>query len=124
MIAIAFNPNPQDPLPLSRISTESERPLALLEACLSLLGIGYVCDTCLYIYKYICIQIYTYIYIYLNKYIHTYIHTYIYMYILEALLEACLSLLGRSSLLMLYWLVCTIHVEIRFCNTFRCNLFK
>jgi ABC-type phosphonate transport system ATPase subunit len=35
-----------------------------------------------------------------------------------------LLFIALFSLLMPYWLVCIIHVENRFCNTFRCNLFK
>jgi hypothetical protein len=35
-----------------------------------------------------------------------------------------LLFVGLFSLLMPYWLVYIIHVENRFCNTFRCNFFK
>jgi cobalamin biosynthesis protein CobT len=40
--------------------------------------------------------------------------------------EVCILLIfvDLYSLLMPYWLVCIIHVENRFCITFRCNLFK
>jgi hypothetical protein len=64
-----------------------------------------------YVYEHICE--------FLDNHMNAYSDIFIYIHIQIDLLQV-----GLFSLIMPYWVVCIIHVENTFCNTFRCNLFK